>query len=163
MYMPPKAWLTHKYLGKLLSGEKKLLRMDQLRTNWTPPTTPFLTLVDILNDLQEKVPELMDYLPDLRIGQSPPKDYFFRVVNTLVPDFSTQYLEMIEHHREEHQPEDKTLMITNEAYQLLEQAHIPKLGKKRNFGGYIINVRERRERQRKPQINPDFQVGHQRD
>lgn len=28
LYLPPRQWITNKYLGLLLSGEKKLLRMN---------------------------------------------------------------------------------------------------------------------------------------
>lgn len=53
--------------------------------------------------------------------------------------------------------------ISAEALMYLSEANIPKLGKKKNFGGYIVNTRERRERRIKPKVNADFNTQRNRD
>lgn len=86
------------------------------------------------------------------------------VAAALIPEFCEQYMETLEGYKREQLEEEKTLEVSAEAMRLLREARIPKLGKKKSFGGFVINTRERHERRRRDRINPDFNVnGHRRD
>lgn len=78
LFLPPKNFLTHRYLAMLLSGEKRLLRVDEVVSNWIPPCSPYITVRDIYNDLLDKVPGFETYMPILTEHQNPPREYFFK-------------------------------------------------------------------------------------
>lgn len=105
-YLPPSKYVTHRYLGSLLKGEKKCIRVRDITSTWTPKVSPFLTVPDLYDDILAKYPEFEEYMPHLVENQAPPRDYFFTVANSLIPNFSEQYLELLERHRAQIIPED---------------------------------------------------------
>lgn len=56
-YLPPDSYVSNHYLGQLLSGEKKLLRLNEMASTWVPPHTPFLRVRDMFDDIVGKMPD----------------------------------------------------------------------------------------------------------
>lgn len=77
-YLPPENFLTNKYLGMVLRGEKLLFKLDKLSSYWVPPQSPYLTVSDIYAELKTKIPKIESYMPLLSEGTPPPRKYFFR-------------------------------------------------------------------------------------
>jgi hypothetical protein len=50
-YLPPPTFLTSRYLSALLSGKKKVLKVDEVISFWTPPVTPYFTVSDVYNSM----------------------------------------------------------------------------------------------------------------
>ena len=47
-YLPPTQYMTNRYIGLLLSGKKKLLRLSELVSDWVPPQSQFMKMPDIM-------------------------------------------------------------------------------------------------------------------
>lgn len=104
-YLPPDKFVTLRYLGALLSAEKRCIRVTEIRSSWMPKSSPYLTVADLYADILHKYPEFEQYMPFLPDNVAPPRQYFFTVANSLLPNFAEQYLEILEEHRREHVPE----------------------------------------------------------
>lgn len=76
----------------------------------------------------------------------------------MISDFHVQYMTMLEEHRHANVPEDQTMEISKEAYNMLKGANIIKIGKAKSFGGYVVSTKKRTERKKAKKIKPTFKI-----
>lgn len=75
-YVPPKHVLTWHFISQVLSGEKLLLRNDQIGTAINMPKMKGVRIREIWDHLKNKN-DLKSYFPDFPATDCIPRDYFF--------------------------------------------------------------------------------------
>lgn len=76
-YLPPENFMTNRYISALLTGKKKLLKIDDVSSFWCPPMTPYFTITDVYNSMLKSFPDIEVYMPLLSKNQNPPRKYFY--------------------------------------------------------------------------------------
>ena len=104
----------------------------------------------------EIIPDIETYMPLLTKGASIPRQYFFKVANSLLPTFNEQYMEQLANHRVKHLPEEKKFGITKEVYEQLKSANIVRIGESKAYGGYVIRTKSRKDRKPVKKLTPKF-------
>ena len=86
LYLPSKTMLNKDFLKQVLSGEKQLLELKQVKFI-NVPVYDELAIKQIY-PLCQGEPQLMNYFPDkLPQGRLPDRDYFWNVFNTLNEEY----------------------------------------------------------------------------
>lgn len=62
-FLPPSKYLTNKFIGQILAGKKKMLKVSDLKSSWIPPQSQYVKLADIYKSAKEIVPDLDQYMP----------------------------------------------------------------------------------------------------
>lgn len=81
-YLPEDSYITWSYIRSILNGDKKLLKVSQLKTMTTPPKFDGVRLSQMWAELKDH-PEVAPYFPPC-LGRTPTKEYFFAVPPTSV-------------------------------------------------------------------------------
>lgn len=90
-YLPPMDNVNRDYLRLILKGEKKLLKMDQVKMVHVPKYDE-LSVKGIYAQVSED-PELQAHLPDLgESSKAVDRQYFFNVVNSIHPEYLTHVI-----------------------------------------------------------------------
>ena len=92
LYLPPNDQLNKHFLKLVLSGEKDLLKMTELR----PINAPHYDEISVKNILPRvaKDEAIMRYLPtNLPNGRVIDRTYFFNVLNTVQPKYMSGIIE----------------------------------------------------------------------
>ena len=84
-YLPPKTLITWPYIIMVLSGQKKLLKNNQVTIGHDVPRIKELKM-DIVWGQYKSDKLLFSYMPVTKETQYPPRNYFFRIFATLYPD-----------------------------------------------------------------------------
>ena len=85
-YLPPEGLVNKDFLKDVLVGKKQLFKKVEVKDINVPHYDELA--VKALYPQFKKDPIFMSYFPDkYPAGKSPPRDYFFNVLNTLYPDY----------------------------------------------------------------------------
>ena len=89
--MPPKNMVTPPYLKQILSGEKKLMKVSDIK-HCNPPRYDEITVVQ-LYDTCVQMPRMAQYFPDTYPkGRGCNRDYFFTILATIHPEYVDKLL-----------------------------------------------------------------------
>lgn len=128
--LPPDRLITWEYIRDIIAGRKKLLRTEDIVSEYVPPKLKEYSTADIWERIQAD-PRLVSYFPPCR-GKVPPKRYLFQILNTVTPDFVNQLLRTINRLREEERPPEDEIRMTDEMIEFLEGKEGSKFGKAKN-------------------------------
>lgn len=89
--MPPYNMVTSEYLKAILRGDKRLLKMSEVR-HCNPPHYDEISVAELYEPCV-KLARMSDYFPDqYPKGRSCGREYFFSILATLHPDYTDKML-----------------------------------------------------------------------
>ena len=101
-----------------MKGEKKLLRCTQVNSLTPPPDLKSLAVEQLWQEVKTNE-RLLQYLPDLRPHEKPPRTYFFAVLSTLFPQEYTTMLDRAYQEKEAQRKESHKYTISSEMHDTL--------------------------------------------
>ena len=132
-YLPPKKYITFKYIKQILSGDKSLLSESELIKCFQFPKRKGFNFTKYYRTFI-KLPQISLYFPDLSKNQHPPKEFFFnvRIIQILKSKFPDQYKKIERQLKKKPKRKnvkiiDKNLYIQKEHNQLLESVSVENL------------------------------------
>ena len=85
-YLPPEGLVNKDFLKDVFVGKKQLMKKADVRTIEVPHYEE-ISVKALYPDLKKDA-TMMSYLPDkYPAGKSPPREYFFNILNTLYPEY----------------------------------------------------------------------------
>ena len=91
-YLPPESLVNKDFLKDVLAGKKQLMKKSEI----DPIQVPHYDELSVkeLYPMFSKDAEMMCYFPDkYPVSKGPPREYFFNILNTVMPEYLTQILD----------------------------------------------------------------------
>jgi hypothetical protein len=136
--LPPKPFITWRFIREVLNGTKELLPLSKVPSLYMPPKVSELTVKTLYDQVKEDI-RITRFFPETNRPQD--KLYFFAVLSAILPDFYETILAKLKDQRKEDTPREEKITVTPMMQELIGK-NIPYLGEHKKVGHFVTTGRK---------------------